>query len=116
MRQVARNAGVGLSTVQRWVARAAQQPLDDVEWAAALGFYNKWLHVSLRTINRDINAGDLLQKVLGSKSAGGHDMIAGGRVRVEEGGIAPQKAAVRIKERLLKALGVDGCKARSLVG
>ncbi len=89
--------------------------LDEVEWAAAMGFYNKWLHVSLRTINRDLNAGDLLQKVLGSKSAGGHDMIAGGRVRVEEGGIAPQKAAVRIKERLLKALGVEACQARSLV-
>jgi hypothetical protein len=33
LRQVARTAGVSLSTVQRWVARAAQRPLDDVEWA-----------------------------------------------------------------------------------
>jgi nanoRNase/pAp phosphatase (c-di-AMP/oligoRNAs hydrolase) len=90
--------------------------LDEVEWAVAMGFYNNWLHVSLRTTNREANAGDLLQKALGSKSAGGHDMIAGGRVRVESGGVALEKTAVRIKERLLKALGVAGSRARALVG
>ena len=89
--------------------------LDGIEWAAAMGFYNKWLHVSLRTTNRDLNAGDLLQKVLGSKSAGGHDMIAGGRVRVEEGGVAMEKAAVRIKDRLLKSLGVETSNPKALV-
>ena len=89
--------------------------LDGVEWAVAMGFYNKWLHVSLRTTNREINAGDLLQKALGSKSAGGHDMIAGGRIRVEEGGVAMEKAAVRIKDRLLKALGVETSNPKQLV-
>jgi len=89
--------------------------LDGVEWAAAMGFYNKWLHVSLRTTNREINAGDLLQKVLGSKSAGGHDMIAGGRIRVEEGGVAMEKTAVRIKDRLLKSLSVDNSNPKPLV-
>jgi nanoRNase/pAp phosphatase (c-di-AMP/oligoRNAs hydrolase) len=89
--------------------------LDEVEWAMAIGFYNKWLYVSLRTTVRDVNAGDLLQKVLGSKSAGGHDMIAGGRVRVEEGAIAMEKAAVKIKDRLLKALGVDATRVSTLV-
>ena len=33
LRQVARKAGVSLSTVQLWVARAGHRPLDDVEWA-----------------------------------------------------------------------------------
>ena len=80
-----------------------------------MGFYNKWLHVSLRTINRDLNAGDILQKVLGSRSAGGHDMIAGGRIRVEEGGVGMEKMAVRIKDRLLKALAVDRSNPKSLV-
>jgi nanoRNase/pAp phosphatase (c-di-AMP/oligoRNAs hydrolase) len=89
--------------------------LDGVEWAAAMGFYNKWLHVSLRTTNRELNAGDLLQKALGSKSAGGHDMIAGGRIRVGEGGVAMEKAAVRIKDRLLKALGVPSSNPKQLV-
>jgi nanoRNase/pAp phosphatase (c-di-AMP/oligoRNAs hydrolase) len=90
--------------------------LDGIEWAVAMGFYgNKWLHVSLRTTNRDINAGDLLQKVLGSKSAGGHDMIAGGRVRVDEGGVGMEKTAVRIKDRLLKSLGVESSTPKTLV-
>ena len=89
--------------------------LDGIEWAAAMGFFNKWLHVSLRTTNRDLNAGDILQEVLGSKSAGGHDMIAGGRVRVEEGGVAMEKAAVRIKDRLLKSLGVESSNPKALV-
>jgi nanoRNase/pAp phosphatase (c-di-AMP/oligoRNAs hydrolase) len=89
--------------------------LDQVEWAVAMGYYNKHLYVSLRTSLRDINAGETLRKALGSKSAGGHDMIAGGRVRVEEGGIAIEKIAVKIKERLLKALGEKGATAKPLV-
>jgi hypothetical protein len=80
-----------------------------------MGYYNKHLYVSLRTSLRDINAGETLRKALGSKSAGGHDMIAGGRVRVEEGGIAIEKIAVKIKERLLKALGEKGATAKPLV-
>lgn len=89
--------------------------LDQVEWAVAMGYYNKFLYVSLRTTLRDINAGEMLRKALGSRSAGGHDMIAGGRVRVEEGGIAVEKTVVKIKERLLKALGEKGASARGLV-
>src|SRR5882672_7569966 len=89
--------------------------LDEAEWSMAIGVYRDNMHVSLRTTNRDVNAGDLLQKVLGSKSAGGHDMIAGGRVRVEEGGVAMEKAAVRIKDRLLKSLGVETSNPKALV-
>jgi hypothetical protein len=55
--------------------------LDEVDWALAMGCYKKNLHVSLRTTDRDANAGEILQKVLGSRSAGGHDMIAGGKIR-----------------------------------
>jgi nanoRNase/pAp phosphatase (c-di-AMP/oligoRNAs hydrolase) len=89
--------------------------LDEAEWAMAIGVYKDNLHVSLRTTNRDVNAGEILQKVLGSKSAGGHDMIAGGRIKVSEKGVAVEKAAVRIKDRLLKAIGVDASSAQDLV-
>ncbi|MBI3245562.1 MAG: DHH family phosphoesterase [Deltaproteobacteria bacterium] len=89
--------------------------LDESEWAMAIGVYRDNMHVSLRTTNRDANAGEILQKVLGSKSAGGHDMIAGGRIKVSERGVAAEKAAVRIKDRLLKALGVDASSAEDLV-
>lgn len=89
--------------------------LDEAEWAMAIGVYKDHLHVSLRTTNRDVNAGEILQRVLGSKSAGGHDMIAGGRIKILEKGVAVEKAAVRIKDRLLKAIGVDASSAQDLV-
>jgi nanoRNase/pAp phosphatase (c-di-AMP/oligoRNAs hydrolase) len=89
--------------------------LDEAEWAMAIGVFKDNLHVSLRTTNRDVNAGEILQKVLGSKSAGGHDMIAGGRIKISEKGVAVEKAAVRIKDRLLKAIGVDASSAQALV-
>lgn len=90
--------------------------LEEVEWAVAMGYYQGALYVSLRTTCRDVNAGDLLQKVLGSHHAGGHDQIAGGRIRVEEGGVGWEKAAVQVKERLLQELGIQSCSATDLVG
>jgi nanoRNase/pAp phosphatase (c-di-AMP/oligoRNAs hydrolase) len=90
--------------------------LDEVEWACAIGRYKDYLHVSLRTTEREANAGDVLQQVLGSRWAGGHDMIAGGRTRVE--GSGPEAAAVaadQVRTRLLAALGASAVPARPLV-
>lgn len=78
--------------------------LDEVDWAAAIGRYQDYLYVSLRTTHRDVNAGDLLQQVLGSDHAGGHDMIAGGRVRLAAGGDWRAQAA-GIRTRLIAAVG-----------
>jgi nanoRNase/pAp phosphatase (c-di-AMP/oligoRNAs hydrolase) len=89
--------------------------LDEVEWALAMGSYKRSLHVSLRTMDREANAGDVLQKVLGSRSAGGHDMIAGGKLRIEGNGLEREKAAVRIKERFLRRVGVEAAEPRDLV-
>jgi nanoRNase/pAp phosphatase (c-di-AMP/oligoRNAs hydrolase) len=89
--------------------------LDEVEWALAMGTYKKSLHVSLRTTDREANAGEILQKVLGSRSAGGHDMIAGGKVRIEGNGLEREKVAVRVKERLLRRVGVEAPEPRDLV-
>jgi nanoRNase/pAp phosphatase (c-di-AMP/oligoRNAs hydrolase) len=89
--------------------------LDEVEWALAMGTYKKSLHVSLRTTDREANAGEILQKVLGSRSAGGHDMIAGGKVRIDGNGLEREKVAVRVKERLLRRVGVEAPEPRDLV-
>jgi len=89
--------------------------LDEAEWAMAIGFYSNSLFVSLRTTARDVNAGEILQKVLGSTSAGGHDMIAGGRITVATKGVGVEKAAVKIKDRLLRVLGVSSAAAYDLV-
>jgi nanoRNase/pAp phosphatase (c-di-AMP/oligoRNAs hydrolase) len=89
--------------------------LDEVEWAAAMGTFGTCLHVSVRTTDRDVNAGDLLQRVLGSKVAGGHDMIAGGRIAVGEDPAAHERAAAMVRDRLLAALGVEAACGQPLV-
>lgn len=90
--------------------------LDEVEWACAIGRYKDYLHVSLRTTEREVNAGDVLQQVLGSRWAGGHDMIAGGRTRiVGSGPEAIAHAAEQVRTRLLAALAIKGSAARPLV-
>ena len=81
--------------------------LDAAEWSAAIGAFNGSLYCSVRTTDRDTNAGDLLQRVLGAKSAGGHDMIAGGRVPLGPDPAARVQAACDVRTRLLGALGVD---------
>src|SRR5262245_19369263 len=89
--------------------------LDQVEWAAAIGGFGEYLHCSLRTTDRDVNAGDLLQKVLGSRSAGGHDMIAGGRLHVGDDQAARERAVAMVRDRLRAALGVDSEPGEPLV-
>ena len=90
--------------------------LDEVDWACAIGRYKDFLHVSLRTTEREVNAGDVLQQVLGSRWAGGHDMIAGGRTRiVGSGPEAVAHAAEQVRTRLLAALEIKAPAARPLV-
>ena len=81
--------------------------LDGAEWSAAIGAYNGCLYCSIRTTDRDTNAGDLLQRVLGAKSAGGHDQIAGGRIPLAPDPAERVKRACEVRTRLLAALGVD---------
>jgi nanoRNase/pAp phosphatase (c-di-AMP/oligoRNAs hydrolase) len=82
--------------------------LEGMEWAGAIGHYENLLYVSLRTTQRDVNAGAVLQNVLGSEHAGGHDMIAGGRIRLLSRGVPWQAEAEQVKLRLLEAVGAAG--------
>jgi len=90
--------------------------LDEAEWSAVIGYFEGSLYVSLRTTLRDVNAGEILQKVLGCDRAGGHDMIAGGRLVVKTDAVSWEKAAVGVKGRLLKSLDMANCSAADLVG
>lgn len=89
--------------------------LDTVEWAAAIAYYEGALYVSLRTTQRDANAGELLQAILGGEHAGGHDMMAGGRIVVGTAGSARQRVAAQIKERLLTLLNASSGSPSRLV-
>ena len=89
--------------------------LDQVEWAAAIGTFNGCLHCSVRTTDREVNAGDLLQRVLGSRSAGGHDQIAGGRVPAPEDPAARERLTALVRDRFLAAVGIAPNCGRPLV-
>ncbi len=59
--------------------------VEGIEWVLCTGVSDEKLVLSLRTTRRDARAGDLLREVVGTRSlAGGHDMIAGGAVPLEE--------------------------------
>jgi len=88
--------------------------LEGAEWSAAIGAFNGCLYCSIRTTDRDTNAGDLLQGVLGAKSAGGHDMIAGGRIPLGLDPAERVKSACEVRTRLLTALGVDPSSGKPL--
>jgi nanoRNase/pAp phosphatase (c-di-AMP/oligoRNAs hydrolase) len=89
--------------------------LDEVDWAAAIGRYGAHLYVSVRTTNREVNAGDLLQRVLGSDHAGGHDMIAGGRLALPADADWLEVAS-RVRGRLVAAFGMQQATAERLCG
>lgn len=87
--------------------------LDEAAWAVCLAPYRGCVYVSVRTKLPDASAGLLLASILPPGGAGGHGMIAGGRIR------APRKkwreAASAIVKDLLAALGRGGDAPRPLL-
>jgi nanoRNase/pAp phosphatase (c-di-AMP/oligoRNAs hydrolase) len=87
--------------------------LDEAAWAVCLAPYRGSVYVSVRTKLPDQSAGLLLASILPPGGAGGHGMIAGGRVR------APRKkwreAAASIVKDLLGSLGRSAEGARPLL-
>jgi len=64
---------------------------------AAIGIFGTCLHCPVRTIDREVNAGDLLQRVLGSRAAGGHHRGKGSRIRDKMN--AEERAVLSARER-----------------
>ena len=58
--------------------------LERMTWAIALGFFGDRLILSIRTTNTKAHAGKLAEKLVRGVdgTAGGHDMLAGGQVRL----------------------------------
>ncbi len=77
-------------------------------WSVCTGRFRDRLHISLRTSNVRSEAGQLLKQVLEVKgAAGGHDMIAGGALRVGTGASDQQwvETENRVATRLIQRLG-----------
>jgi len=72
--------------------------LEGIDTVLCMGHYNDGVLISLRTSSEKINAGDIIRRLVqGRGSAGGHGMMAGGRLD----NVAADPAAIRAAERLL---------------
>ncbi|MDM7916730.1 MAG: bifunctional oligoribonuclease/PAP phosphatase NrnA [Candidatus Eisenbacteria bacterium] len=90
--------------------------LEGIAWALSIGRYGSDLLLSIRTNETDENAGRVIRKIVaGQGTAGGHEMIAGGKLT----GAASTDAQSRRTEqllvrRLLEALHKRGVRPRHL--
>jgi len=97
------------------VAEAADLLLrvEDVSWSMCLGVVDGWLHASLRSTERELNAGHVARRLAGRRGfGGGHHMLAAIQIplRPEEAS-DPQRLARlvgRLTRRLLRLTGADG--------
>ncbi|GFE58771.1 bifunctional oligoribonuclease/PAP phosphatase NrnA [Geobacter sp. AOG1] len=91
--------------------------LEDIEMVLAMGMYNNEMIISMRSNRYDMNAGDVLrQLVAGFGAAGGHGMMAGGKVEIA----FPTPAAIEemeelLTKRFLAELGVASLPVRHLI-
>ncbi len=83
-------------------------------WALATGVFENRLHVSLRTTNRRADAGRLMRQLLRGKGrGGGHGMIAGGWIAIDDPADAKPLSDALLK-RLAKRLNHDPERLRPL--
>ena len=87
--------------------------LEGALWAVCVAPCGPYLQVSVRSNDRDARAGEMLACLLPAGSAGGHGMVAGGRVMLDGGDW--QAVSCEIAKALLRKLGRTGRKSRWLV-
>ncbi len=87
--------------------------LETATWSVCLAPHDDFIYVSMRTRDPEAQAGRLLDSLLPSGSAGGHGMIAGGRVKVSR----RQRVGMlqKIEADILQALDKAGVRAQPLV-
>jgi nanoRNase/pAp phosphatase (c-di-AMP/oligoRNAs hydrolase) len=91
--------------------------LEKIETVLCMGIYSGEMIISLRTVRHDQNTGEIIKKVVsGLGKAGGHGMMAGGKIEKEEiFSCGLQNIEPILKSRLLKALGIRKRKPLKLV-
>jgi nanoRNase/pAp phosphatase (c-di-AMP/oligoRNAs hydrolase) len=91
--------------------------LEGVETVLSMGHYNCEMILSIRTASEGINAGELIRiLVAGMGSAGGHGMMAGGKIdNVAENDAAIAAVERVLTDRILAELAVPACEPVRLV-
>jgi nanoRNase/pAp phosphatase (c-di-AMP/oligoRNAs hydrolase) len=92
------------------VAEAADLLLraENVHWTMCIGIIDGWIHLSLRTSNRDGNAGKIARNLGGRRGfGGGHQALAASQIPIPDGkGKRATTAMIRdLTRRFLKATG-----------
>ncbi|HEU0264762.1 MAG TPA: DHH family phosphoesterase [Geobacterales bacterium] len=89
--------------------------LEGIEVALCYGYYGQEMILSIRTTREDLNAGEVIKRlVAGHGLAGGHGMMAGGKIDNVVTADAKRELAELLTERLLLELGLSGVSAAKL--
>ena len=87
--------------------------LEGVETVMCLGRYGDDLILSMRTIRHDINAGEIMKRVVADRGvAGGHGMMGGGRVDNVSQSVGVEE---KVKETFLRELDAKISSERRLI-
>jgi len=91
--------------------------LEGIETALCMGHYNDVVILSLRTTNCFHNAGEILKKIVdGRGTAGGHGMMAGGKLsNVPSSHAALKEIESFLTERLLRELSIKDVASGKLI-
>jgi nanoRNase/pAp phosphatase (c-di-AMP/oligoRNAs hydrolase) len=87
--------------------------LEGALWSVCIAPFGPNLQISVRSNERDARAGEMLASLLPPGTAGGHGMVAGGRVTLDGGDW--RAVSCKIASDLLRKLGRSGRKSRWLV-
>jgi len=92
---------------------------EQVDWVLCYGFYNERLLISLRTQDKEFQAGDVIRKIVhGVGTGGGHARMAGGQIPLQaEKDLTSERNRLErlIRDRLLKTLGIKNKRGQTLV-
>jgi nanoRNase/pAp phosphatase (c-di-AMP/oligoRNAs hydrolase) len=91
--------------------------LENIETVLCLGHYSSQMILSIRTVRHDLNAGEIIKRIVaGLGKAGGHGMMAGGKID----DVGPSRKALcevetLLKGRFLSELGIKKTRPRKLI-
>jgi nanoRNase/pAp phosphatase (c-di-AMP/oligoRNAs hydrolase) len=88
--------------------------LKDAQVVLCSGYHDTTMYISMRASDPKLDAGRLIQEIIVPQGrAGGHGLIAGGRVPLE--GLKPDDVAFEIERRFLSAMGENPREADQLL-
>lgn len=91
--------------------------LEEIEIVLCMGHYNDGMILSMRTTRHDINAGEIIRHLVKDMgTAGGHGMMAGGKVDDVSGeDESIRKMELILTQKLLQELAMDNIVPRKLM-